>query len=109
MRADEFVLVLVTVPDAEAGARIGRALVEARLAACVNIVPAVRSIYEWAGNVNDEGEALCLIKSRRELYPALRDRVSAMHPYEVPEIVALSLAEGNAPYLAWLAAGTSAR
>jgi periplasmic divalent cation tolerance protein len=103
----DFVLVLVTAPDADTAARIGRAVVEEKLAACVNVIPGLRSIYAWDGKLCDEAEVLCLLKTRRALYPALRDRVAALHPYEVPEIIALPLAEGNAPYLAWLAAGTT--
>src|SRR5205814_1937455 len=95
-------IVLVTVPDADTGARLGRTLVEERLAACVNVVPGLRSIYAWQGKICDEAEALCLVKTRRALYPALRDRVAALHPYEVPEIIGLRPAEGNAPYLSWI-------
>jgi periplasmic divalent cation tolerance protein len=102
----DFLVVLVTVPDAEIGARLGRTLVEEQLAACVNVIPGLRSIYHYGGKLCDDAEALCLLKTRRALYPALRDRVAALHPYEVPEIIALPLVEGNAPYLAWLAAGT---
>ena len=102
----DFVVVLMTVPDAEAGARIGRTLVEERLAACVNIIPGLRSIYVFEGKVCDEGEALCLFKTRRALYPALRDRASALHPYRVPEIIALPLADGNPSYLEWLLVST---
>lgn len=103
---EEFVVVLVTMPDAETAARIGSTLVQERLAACVNIVPTLRSIYEFEGKLNDDSEALCLIKTRRSLYPGLRDRVSALHPYQVPEIIALPLCEGNASYLGWLLTST---
>src|SRR5690348_23478 len=102
----DFIVVLATMPDADTAARIGRTLVEEKLAACVNVIPGLRSIYEYGGKLCDDAEALCLFKTRRALYPALRDRVAALHPYEVSEIIALPLAEGNAPYLAWLAAGT---
>jgi periplasmic divalent cation tolerance protein len=102
----DFLVVLVTMPDGETAARAGRTLVEEQLAACVNIVPGLRSIYEYDGKLCDDAEVLCLFKTRRALYPALRDRLAALHPYEVPEIIALTLAEGNAAYLAWLAAGT---
>lgn len=105
----DVIVVLVTAPDGEVAARLGRALVEERLAACVNIVPQVRSIYWWQGKVSDDTEVLCLIKARRTDYPALRDRITALHPYEVPEIIAVPLAEGNAPYLAWIAASTDRR
>jgi periplasmic divalent cation tolerance protein len=106
--ASEFVVVLVTVPDADTAARLGRAVVEERLAACVNVIPGLRSIYHYGGKLCDDAEVLCLVKTRRALYPALRDRLTALHPYEVPEIIAVPLAEGNAPYLAWLAEGTAA-
>jgi periplasmic divalent cation tolerance protein len=102
----EFLVVLVTVPDAETGARIARALVEERLAACVNVIPGVRSIYAWEGKINDDGECLCVVKTRRALYEALRARVAALHPYEVPEVIAVALAAGNDAYLSWLAAST---
>jgi periplasmic divalent cation tolerance protein len=102
----DFVVVLVTVPDAETGARVGRTVVEEQLAACVNVIPGLRSIYVYGGKLCDDAEALCLFKTRRALYPALRDRVAALHPYELPEIIALPLADGNAPYLTWLQAGT---
>ena len=105
---EEFLVVLVTMPDADTAARVGRALVEEKLAACVNVIPGLRSIYEYGGKLCDDAEVLCLIKTRRALYPALRDRVTTLHPYEVPEIIGLPLAEGNAPYLAWLADVTRA-
>jgi periplasmic divalent cation tolerance protein len=104
----DFLVVLVTMPDADKAARVGRTLVEEKLAACVNVIPGLRSIYEYGGKLCDDAEVLCLFKTRRALYPALRDRLTGLHPYEVPEIIALTLAEGNAPYLAWLAAGTRA-
>ena len=102
----DFVVVLVTMPDAEVAARVGRQLVEEKLAACVNVIPGLRSIYEYGGKLCDDAEVLCLFKTRHALYPALRDRMTTLHPYEVPEIIAIPLCEGNAPYLAWLAAGT---
>jgi periplasmic divalent cation tolerance protein len=68
----------------------------------VNILPGLRSIYAWEGKVCDEGEVLCVIKTRRALFAAVRERVVSLHPYEVPEIIALPLVEGSAPYLAWL-------
>jgi periplasmic divalent cation tolerance protein len=103
----DFVVVLVTVPDVEIGARLGRALVEEQLAACVNLVPGLRSIYAWKGAVHDDAEVLCVLKSRRALFAPLRDRVLSLHPYEVPEVIALPLAEGSPAYLAWLAQGTA--
>ena len=104
----DFVVVLVTLPDGDTAARVGRTLVEEKLAACVNVIPGLRSIYEYGGKLCDDAEVLCLFKTRRSLYPALRDRMTALHPYQVPEIIAVPLAEGNAPYLAWLEGSTGA-
>lgn len=96
-------VVFSTFPDADTAARIARALVEERLAACVNVVPAVRSIYRWEGKVCDEAETLAVIKTTAERYPALAARITELHPYQVPEVIALPLADGHPPYLAWLA------
>lgn len=95
---------LSTAPDGETAARIARALVEERLAACVNLVPAVRSIYRWQDRVEDEAEVLLVIKTRAERIDALAARLRALHPYELPELVALPVAAGSAAYLAWVAA-----
>jgi periplasmic divalent cation tolerance protein len=95
---------LSTAPDGETAARIARTLVEERLAACVNVVPAVRSIYRWQGRVEDDAEVLLVIKTRAERVDALAERLRALHPYELPELVALPVAAGSAPYLDWLAA-----
>jgi periplasmic divalent cation tolerance protein len=94
--------VLMTAPTAEIAADIARAVVGEGLAACVNIVPGVRSIYRWQGEVCDDAEVLCVIKTRADRFEALRARVVALHPYEVPEIVAVPLEAGHAPYLAWI-------
>jgi periplasmic divalent cation tolerance protein len=98
----ELVIILVTVPDGEVADRIAHALVVEKLAACVNVVPGVRSVYAWEGEICNEGELQCLIKTRRALFPAVQERVLSLHPYQVPEIIALPLVEGNAEYLAWL-------
>ncbi len=105
---DQFVMVLVTVPDPKVAGTIAHALVEERLAACVNVLPAVRSIYAWKGEICNEGELLCMIKTRRNLFPAIRERVLDLHPYEVPEIIALPLVEGSESYLDWIAENTRA-
>ena len=96
-------VVLVTTPSPERAAEIARALVEERLAACGNVVPGLRSIYRWEGKVQDEPEALLLLKTTRARFEALRDRVLALHPYEVPEVIALPIEAGSARYLAWIA------
>ena len=95
-------VVLSTFPDADTAARIGRVLVDERLAACVNLVAAVRSIYRWQGAIQDEAESLAIIKTTADRYAALAARIAELHPYEVPEIIAVPLAGGHAPYLAWL-------
>lgn len=95
-------VVLSTVGKAEDAERIGRALVERGLAACVNILPAMTSIYRWKGKLEREEERLLLIKTRADRFAALRDALVALHPYEVPEVLALAVADGHAPYLQWL-------
>jgi periplasmic divalent cation tolerance protein len=97
------IVVLVTTPDAERAAEIARAVVEERLAACGNVVAGLRSIYRWEGEVHDEGEALLVLKTTRARFEELRERVLALHPYEVPEVIALPIVAGSAPYLAWIA------
>lgn len=94
-------VVLTTVPDVETGARLGRAAVEEGLAACVSLVPGVRSIYRWQGRVEDEAEVLLVAKVRADRLAAYEARVAALHPYEVPEIVALAAERVFEPYLRW--------
>jgi periplasmic divalent cation tolerance protein len=98
----ERLVVLSTVGGAEEAERMARALVERGLAACVNLVPGVRSIYRWKGRVETEDEHLLVIKTRAERLPALKEALVALHPYEVPEALALPVEDGLAPYLAWL-------
>jgi periplasmic divalent cation tolerance protein len=100
-------VVLVTAPTPERAAEIARALVEERLAACGNVVPGLRSIYRWEGKVQDEPEALLVLKTTRARFEALRARVLALHPYQVPEVIALPVEAGSAPYLAWIAGETA--
>jgi periplasmic divalent cation tolerance protein len=102
-------VVLSTVARAEDAERIGRALVERGLAACVNVVPGLVSIYRWKGAVEREEERLLLIKTRGETFPALREALVSLHPYEVPEVLALPISGGHAPYLEWLDANSVPR
>ncbi len=95
-------VVLVTAPSAEKAAELGRVLVSERLAACANVLPGIRSIYWWDGKVQDEAEALVLLKTTRARFEALRDRVLALHPYQVPEVVALRIEAGSEKYLEWI-------
>jgi periplasmic divalent cation tolerance protein len=106
MDDDDAILVLCTVPDAEVAERLGRGLVEASLAACVNAVPGVRSFYSWKGELQDDAEVQLLIKSRRGRATALEAWLADHHPYEVPEILFVPIAGGSADYLGWLRAQT---
>ena len=103
----EVVAVLVTVPDPGKAAELARALVEARLAACGNVVPGVRSIFRWEGKVQDEAEALLILKTTRGRIPELVARIRALHPYEVPEVLAVPVEDGNGAYLDWVVESTS--
>ncbi len=98
----DVVAVLVTVPDAGKAAELARALVEERLAACGNVIAGVRSIYRWEGKVQDEGEVLLVLKTARRRFPDLLARLRSLHPYEVPEILAIPVEEGNGAYLDWV-------
>ena len=100
------IVVLVTAPSADAAAGIARAVVEERLAACGNVLPGVRSIYRWEGKLQDEPEVLLVLKTQRRHFPALRERILALHPYEVPEVIALPVEAGSAAYLDWIAKST---
>lgn len=102
------ILVLVTAPSADKAAELARTLVEEQLAACGNIVPGLRSIYRWEGQVQDEPEALLVLKTRAALFEPLRARVTSLHPYQVPEVLRLDIADGHAPYLDWIRASTRA-
>jgi periplasmic divalent cation tolerance protein len=96
-------VVLTTTSDRATAERIAHALVEERLAACVNLVPGVRSIYRWKGAVEAADEVLCVIKTTAARLPRLKARLVALHPYDVPEVIALPIAAGHTPYLGWLA------
>lgn len=102
MDESEKIIVLCTVPDPDVGATIAGALVEAKLAACVNIIGGLRSIYLWKGEVEDDPEALLVVKSRRDKLPALEQRIVALHPYDVPEVIATPIIGGLAAYLGWI-------
>jgi periplasmic divalent cation tolerance protein len=97
-----FQIVLTSCPDAASAERIARTLVEEKLAACVNILPPMRSIYRWKDKIEDASEQLLVIKSTLAHFPAIRDRLRALHPYELPEIIAVPIADGLPEYLAWL-------
>ncbi len=98
------VLVFITAPDMATAASLARHLVEERLAAGVNLVPGVRSIYRWQGEVHDEPEVQLLLQTRADRVDELARRVSDLHPYDVPEVMALPITAGHGPYLDWIRA-----
>lgn len=95
-------LIFCSCPDAEVAERIAGELVGSRLAACVNILPGVSSVYAWQGRIESAEEHLLLIKSHSSRYAAIEAAIQASHPYEVPEIVAVALERGSADYLQWI-------
>jgi len=97
-----YLLIYCTCPNRAMAERIAEALVADRLAACVNIVPGITSIYCWQGEVQHDSELLLLIKTRGECYPALEARIRELHSYDVPEIIAVPIQRGSESYLAWL-------
>ena len=96
------IVVLVTTGSEEEAVKIGRALVEAKLVACANVIPTIRSIFQWEGKVEDERESLLVLKSQADRFDPLAQKVRELHSYEVPEIIALPIAQGTTDYLAWV-------
>ena len=101
MEANHLV-VFVTTPTKEVGEQIAKSLVEAQLAACVNLLPEITSIYTWEGEVCHEAEVMMVIKTQAKLFEALADTIQTLHPYHVPEIIAVPIIAGSANYLAWI-------
>ena len=99
---ENHIVILCTVPDQESGEKIAEALVEERLAACVNLLPGVVSTYRWEGAVKQDQELLLLIKTSGARFEAVRARIQALHPYDTPEVIALPISEGDPKYLSWL-------
>ncbi len=100
-------LVITTFPDKETARQIGTALVQKQLAACVNISTQVDSIFQWKGKLDYEPEVLALIKTTAESYPAMEAALIELHPYDVPEVIALDIAAGSEAYLKWLGENAS--
>ena len=103
---EETLLVITNLPDADSAGRIGRLLVEQRLAACVNILAPCTSVYRWNDAVETATEVPLLVKTTLARYPALQAALTEAHPYELPEIIAVPLQEGLPAYLAWVGAET---
>ncbi len=98
----QHLLVLTTIGSEEDAARLGRSLVEKRLVACVNVIGPARSIFLWKGKVEDESERLLLMKTRADRYVDLETAIKELHPYEVPEVIAIPIERGSQDYLSWV-------
>ena len=96
------ILVLCTINDKVKAENIAAELIKAKLAACINIIPSVNSIYEWKGEICKDNEFLMLIKSSEKLFEDLKNLITSLHPYEVPEIISFEITDGNKSYLDWL-------
>ena len=101
-RGSENIVVYITAPSEDAAAVIARALVEQKLAACVNIVRNIRSIYSWQGKIEDDAEVLMIAKTQQKHFDALSKKVTELHSYDVPEIIAVPILKGSADYLQWI-------
>jgi periplasmic divalent cation tolerance protein len=95
-------IILCTCPDQRSAEKIAHLLVNSGLAACINIVPSIASVYKWQGQIETTQEHLLLIKSKKENYPDLETSIKAHHPYEVPEIIAIAIEDGLPEYLKWI-------
>lgn len=103
---DQTLMILVNVPDESTAHNMARTLVEGRVAACVNVLPGVRSVYRWQGKIEEASEVTLLIKTTQARYMDLEVAVKAAHPYDVPELIALPIVAGLAEYLSWIATET---
>ncbi len=102
MPKPRYQLVLTTCPNTRTARRLARALVGERLAACVNILPVEQSVYRWKGRIESARERLLVIKAERRAYAAIEKRLRALHPYELPEIIAVPIIAGLRAYLGWI-------
>lgn len=104
---EQIIIVVTSLPNAQAAGALASALVEARLAACVNLLPAVQSVYRWQGKVERATEVTLLIKTTQRHYAALESAIRAAHPYDLPEVIAVPVAAGLPSYLQWVIAETA--
>lgn len=98
----EMIIVFVTVPGLREGNRISRAILTSRLAACVNVIPGVQSMYRWKGKIVQEKEAMLVLKTTRLQYRKLEQKIKELHPYEMPEVIAIPLVYGSFQYIEWV-------
>ena len=106
MPQDQYLIVLCTFPTVDEARQIGTQLVKSQVAACVNLIPQVESIYPWNGAIQNENEILAVIKTTRNNYAAVEACIRQSHPYEIPEVIALPIERGSAGYLAWISENT---
>jgi periplasmic divalent cation tolerance protein len=104
--AESYIVILITTPGTEVANRLARILTDSKKAACVNILPDLKSLYWWQGKLNYENEVLLLVKTRAELFDEVAALVKSVHPYQVPEIIALPIVAGNPEYLKWISETT---
>ncbi|GLX78969.1 divalent-cation tolerance protein CutA [Thalassotalea insulae] len=95
-------VILSTCPSQEVAEQIADTLVKENLAACINILPQITSIYQWQGKIERDQEVQLLIKTKVELFPVINDRITQLHPYDVPEVIALDITQGSHAYLQWI-------
>ncbi|MEO5916802.1 MAG: divalent-cation tolerance protein CutA [Luteolibacter sp.] len=105
----DVLVILCTFPDSGQARQIGTVLVEKQLAACVNLIPAVESIYRWQGNVETANEVLAIFKTTSAVFPAFEKTLTELHPYEVPEIIALTPTQVSDPYREWILGNSGLR
>jgi periplasmic divalent cation tolerance protein len=106
MSPDQYLLVLCTFPNADEARQIGTQLVELQVAACVNLLPQIESIYRWEGAIKSEPEVLALIKTTVNNYREVEARIQALHPYQTPEIIGVPINHGSSAYLGWISENT---
>jgi periplasmic divalent cation tolerance protein len=99
---NEYLVIFCTVPDEDIARKISNDLVNEKLAACCNIVRGIRSIYTWKNQICDDSEQLLIIKTKKNAYKKLEDKINNIHPYDVPEIIAISIDKGSEKYLKWI-------
>ena len=102
MSSSEYSACITTVASDDVAKKLARSIVEARLAACVNIIPNIHSIYEWESAIHEDNELILFMKTRKEFVPQLIDFVKKNHPYQVPELIELPIQSGNQDYLKWI-------
>jgi periplasmic divalent cation tolerance protein len=107
MNNENEIVVFITAPHEEEASKIAKEIVESRLAACVNIVRNIRSIYRWEGKIEDDTEVLMIVKTQKTQFDALSDKVKQFHSYSVPEIISLPITKGSKEYIQWLKESTT--